>query len=84
MFSVELFPYPDLVSSRFETYLESLHSSDVSQSSLVFPKRGLLTLKSQRHNPAEYCSPEDCMNGAQVLMGAVLRYDTLRAQRSNK
>ena len=34
------------------------------------------------HNPAEYCSPEDCANGAQVLMGAVLRYDKLRAQRS--
>ena len=34
------------------------------------------------HNPAEYCSPEDCANGAQVLMGAVLRYDKFRAERS--
>lgn len=34
------------------------------------------------HNPAEFCSPEDCANGAQVLMGAVLRYDRLRAERS--
>lgn len=33
------------------------------------------------HNAAEYCAPEDCANGAQVLMGAVLRYDRLRAQR---
>lgn len=33
------------------------------------------------HNPAEYSSPEDCTNGAQVLMGAVLRYDRLRAER---
>ena len=33
------------------------------------------------HNPAEYCSPEDCGNGAQVLLGAVLRYDQLRAER---
>ena len=33
------------------------------------------------HNPAEYCAPEDCANGAQVLLGAVLRYDRLRAQR---
>ena len=31
------------------------------------------------HNPAEYCSPEDCYIGAQVLMGAVLRYDKSRA-----
>ena len=33
------------------------------------------------HNPAEYSTPEDCANGAQVLMGAVLRYDVLRADR---
>lgn len=33
------------------------------------------------HNPAEYCSPDDCGNGAQTLLGAVLRYDRLRAQR---
>lgn len=35
------------------------------------------------HNPAEYSSPEDCANGAQVLMGAVLRYDRLRAERGS-
>lgn len=35
------------------------------------------------HHPAEYCAPEDCANGAQILMGAVLRYDKLRAQRAS-
>lgn len=36
------------------------------------------------HNPVEYCSPEDCANGAQVLMGAVLHYDKLRRERAIK
>lgn len=44
MFSVESFPYPDLV-LNLETYLRSFHSFDVSRSSLVLPKRGTLTLK---------------------------------------
>lgn len=35
------------------------------------------------HNPKEYTSPEDCALGAQVLMGAVLRYDQLRWKREN-
>ncbi|KAH8811807.1 carboxypeptidase-like protein Ss [Xylogone sp. PMI_703] len=35
------------------------------------------------HNPAEYCSKEDCGNGAQVLLGAILRYDRLRAARGD-
>ncbi|MCJ1381577.1 hypothetical protein MMC17_004688 [Xylographa soralifera] len=35
------------------------------------------------HNPAEYCRKEDCANGAQVLMGAVLRYDGLRRERAS-
>ncbi|KAH7313759.1 putative beta-alanine synthase [Stachybotrys elegans] len=30
------------------------------------------------HNPEEYCSPEDCAIGAQVLLEAVLGYDQLR------
>lgn len=34
------------------------------------------------HNPREYTSPEDCAIGAQVLMGAVLRYDQLRKERA--
>ncbi|KAH6693872.1 hypothetical protein F5X68DRAFT_258690 [Plectosphaerella plurivora] len=33
------------------------------------------------HNPTEYCSPEDCALGANVLLGSVLRYDQLRATR---
>lgn len=33
------------------------------------------------HNPEEHCTPEDCALGAQVLLGAVLRYDALRAER---
>ncbi|KAF2219554.1 hypothetical protein BDZ85DRAFT_224954, partial [Elsinoe ampelina] len=33
------------------------------------------------HNPAEYSTPEDCAIGAQVLTGAVLHYDRLRASR---
>jgi len=34
------------------------------------------------HNPAEYCAPEDCASGAQILIGAMLRYDELRAPRN--
>ncbi|CAK7264449.1 hypothetical protein SEPCBS57363_001081 [Sporothrix epigloea] len=30
------------------------------------------------HTPVEYCSPEDCIVGAQVLLGAVLRFDAKR------
>ncbi|KAL1887609.1 hypothetical protein Sste5346_010110 [Sporothrix stenoceras] len=30
------------------------------------------------HTPVEYCKPEDCILGAQVLLGAVLRYDAAR------
>ena len=36
------------------------------------------------HNPTEYSSPEDCAIGAQVLLGAVLRYDRLRKRRDEK
>lgn len=35
------------------------------------------------HNPAEYSSPEACADGANVLLGAVLRYDKLRAERGH-
>jgi acetylornithine deacetylase/succinyl-diaminopimelate desuccinylase-like protein len=34
------------------------------------------------HNPQEYCAPEDCALGTQVLLGAVMRYDELRASRA--
>lgn len=33
------------------------------------------------HNPTEYSSPEACADGANVLLGAVLRYDRLRAEK---
>lgn len=35
------------------------------------------------HNPKEYCSPKDCVIGAQTLLGAVLRYDRMRADRGD-
>ncbi|KJX98994.1 beta-alanine synthase like protein [Zymoseptoria brevis] len=34
------------------------------------------------HNPAEYSSPEQCADGANVLLGAVVRYDKLRGERA--
>lgn len=30
------------------------------------------------HTPVEYCSPDDCIKGAQVLLGAALRFDANR------
>jgi len=38
--------------------------------------------KGVSHHPEEYCSPEDCANGSQVLMDAIQRYDRLRASRA--
>jgi acetylornithine deacetylase/succinyl-diaminopimelate desuccinylase-like protein len=35
------------------------------------------------HHPEEYCGPADCANGSQVLMGAVLNYDKLRASNAD-
>ncbi|CZR50842.1 related to N-carbamoyl-L-amino acid hydrolase [Phialocephala subalpina] len=46
-------------------------TSKVVKSSMIFvPSKDGIS-----HNPAEYTSPEDCSLGAQVLLGAVLRYD---------
>jgi hydantoinase/carbamoylase family amidase len=36
------------------------------------------------HNPAEYTRPEDCATGAQVLLGAYLRYDEFVKQSNSK
>jgi acetylornithine deacetylase/succinyl-diaminopimelate desuccinylase-like protein len=33
------------------------------------------------HNPAEYSSPEACADGANVLLGAVVRYDKMRGDK---
>ena len=61
-----------------ESISDSVFCSKVVPTSMVFvPCRDGIS-----HNPTEYCSSEDCMIGAQVLMGALLRYDMLRAQRS--
>ena len=59
---------------------DSVFTSRRSPTSMIFvPCRDGMS-----HNPAEYCSPEDCANGAQVLMGSILRYDRLRAERELK
>lgn len=56
---------------------DSVYTSRRAPTSMIFvPCRGGVS-----HNPSEYCSPEDCANGAQVLLGAMLRYDRLRAER---
>jgi len=36
------------------------------------------------HNPVEYTSPEDCATGAQVILGALLRFDRLRVEKGQK
>lgn len=54
---------------------DSVYASRRSPTSMIFvPCRGGVS-----HNPAEYCSPEDCAVGAEVLCQSVLRYDRLRA-----
>ncbi|KAI9744689.1 MAG: hypothetical protein M1835_002679 [Candelina submexicana] len=56
---------------------DSVYTSRRCPTSMVFvPCRDGVS-----HNPAEYCEPGDCELGAQVLLGAVLRYDRLRAGR---
>lgn len=57
---------------------DSAWTSRVVPTSMIFvPSRGGIS-----HNPNEYTSPEDCTLGAQVLLGAVLRYDALMAKAS--
>jgi acetylornithine deacetylase/succinyl-diaminopimelate desuccinylase-like protein len=57
---------------------DSVHTSTRVPTAMIFiPCREGLT-----HNPAEYTSPEDCANGAQVLLGAVLRFDKLLGTKS--
>lgn len=46
-------------------------ASKVVRTSMIFvPSKDGIS-----HNPAEYTSPEDCELGAQVLLGAILKYD---------
>ncbi len=76
----------DLLGDQYEALTQSMISGAGHDS--VFTSKRVPTsmifvpcLDGVSHNPAEYCAPEDCANGAQVLMGAVLRYDRLRARR---
>lgn len=56
---------------------DSVQVNKRSPTAMIFtPTRNGLS-----HTPVEYCSPEDCTLGAQVLLGAVLRYDAARAER---
>jgi len=56
---------------------DSVYASKRCPTSMIFvPCRGGVS-----HNPAEYSSPEACADGANVLLGAVLRYDKLRGER---
>lgn len=58
---------------------DSAWTSRVVPTSMIFvPSRGGIS-----HNPNEFTSPEDCTLGAQVLLGAVLRYDSLMANGSS-
>jgi hydantoinase/carbamoylase family amidase len=53
---------------------DSVYTSKRCPSSMIFvPCRDGVS-----HNPAEYSSPENCEDGANVLLGAVLRFDESR------
>jgi acetylornithine deacetylase/succinyl-diaminopimelate desuccinylase-like protein len=53
---------------------DSVMTNRVCPTSMIFvPSKDGIS-----HNPSEYTSPEDCATGAQVLLGAVIRYDRLR------
>jgi acetylornithine deacetylase/succinyl-diaminopimelate desuccinylase-like protein len=68
-------------------YIQTRPDLDVSVHSktrteiLIDPRIFVPCREGISHNPAEYCSPEDCGNGAQTLLGAILRYDRLRAEK---
>ncbi|KAH7024849.1 putative hydantoin utilization protein C [Microdochium trichocladiopsis] len=53
---------------------DSCNTSKVCPTAMIFAP----TRKGRSHTPDEYCPPEDCVTGAQVLLGAVLRYDASR------
>ncbi|KAF9871313.1 beta-alanine [Colletotrichum karsti] len=56
---------------------DSVYTSKVCPTTMIFVpcKDGV------SHHPEEYCSPEDCANGTQALLEAVVSYDKLRASR---
>ena len=55
---------------------DSVFTSKRAPTSMVF----VPCLEGISHNPSEHCTLEDCALGAQVLIGAVLRYDRIRTQ----
>lgn len=58
---------------------DSVHASKRCPTSMIFvPCRNGVS-----HNPEEFATDEDCAVGAQVLTGAVVRYDRLRAEREH-
>ncbi|KAB8342882.1 hypothetical protein FH972_022479 [Carpinus fangiana] len=55
---------------------DSVYTSKRVPTSMVFvPSKDGIS-----HNPVEYTKPEDCTIGAQVLMGAVLKFDGKRTE----
>ncbi|KAF8505343.1 hypothetical protein BU17DRAFT_78212 [Hysterangium stoloniferum] len=57
---------------------DSCMTSLVCPTSMVFvPSKDGIS-----HNPVEYTSPEDCAAGAQVILGALLRFDELRTKKT--
>lgn len=55
---------------------DSCHTSKRCPTAMIFTQ----TRNGMSHTPDEYCSPEDCIIGAQTLLGAVLRYDAARTR----
>lgn len=56
---------------------DSVYANKRCSSSMIFvPCRDGVS-----HNPAEYSTPQQCADGANVLTGAVLRFDKLRGER---
>lgn len=55
---------------------DSCHTSKRCPTAMIFTQ----TRNGMSHTPDEYCSPDDCVLGAQTLLGAVLRYDAARAK----
>ncbi|CAG9978670.1 unnamed protein product [Clonostachys byssicola] len=53
---------------------DSCNASKRCPSAMVFA----VTREGMSHTPDEYCSPEDCIASADVLLGAVVRYDKAR------
>jgi hydantoinase/carbamoylase family amidase len=58
---------------------DSCYTNRIVPTTMIFTR----TKDGLSHTPTEYCSPEDCELGTQVLLGAVLRYDQLRAERGD-